>query len=83
MIGRHGRDDRLRHWRCASPQQFILSPRPNGLLTTLQVYGSAHSAVFYVVLCDGSVRGISYTIAKDPFAYLGNKADGQQFDWNF
>ena len=40
-------------------------------------FGSAHSQVFQVVMCDGSVRPIRYNI--DPFThrYLGNRRDGQ------
>jgi prepilin-type N-terminal cleavage/methylation domain-containing protein len=57
------------------------NPNPN--FANLQVWGSAHTSVFNVVLCDGSVRGISYTIAQQPFRSLGNKADGMQLDWNF
>ena len=32
--------------------------------------------MFNVVLCDGSVRGISYNIDKQTFVFLGNKSDG-------
>jgi prepilin-type N-terminal cleavage/methylation domain-containing protein len=45
-------------------------------LAALQVYGSAHPSVFNAVMCDGSVRGISYTIEKQTFQFLGNRYDG-------
>jgi prepilin-type N-terminal cleavage/methylation domain-containing protein len=45
-------------------------------LANFQTYGSAHPSVFNVVLCDGSVRAISYNIDKQTFQFLGNKADG-------
>jgi hypothetical protein len=47
-------------------------------LSNLQVYGSPHPGGFCVVLCDGSVRVISYQIDKLTFAGLGNKGDGMQ-----
>jgi Protein of unknown function (DUF1559) len=40
-------------------------------------FGSSHTAVFNVVLADGSVRSLSYAINAVNFANLGNKADGQ------
>ena len=70
------------HFRSSHANYF--PPRPdNKQLTNLQVYGSAHSSAFNIVLCDGSVRNISYNIGRDPFRQLGNKGDGQQLDWNF
>jgi prepilin-type N-terminal cleavage/methylation domain-containing protein len=44
-----------------------------------QTYGSAHPGNFYAVLCDGSVRGITYNIDQTIFANLGNRADGEAF----
>lgn len=64
--------------RCLNPPRADNKTFPN-----LQVYGSAHSSAFNAVLCDGSVRNVSYTIARDPFRQLGNKGDGQSVDWNF
>ena len=40
------------------------------------LFGASHPGRFNVVLADGSVRAISYTIAKSVFANLGNRADG-------
>ncbi len=40
-------------------------------------FGSSHTGRFNVVLCDGSVRGISYAIDVTTFSYLGNRSDGQ------
>jgi prepilin-type N-terminal cleavage/methylation domain-containing protein len=39
-------------------------------------FGSAHDAVFYAVLCDGSVRGLSYDIDRVEFQLLGMRSDG-------
>ena len=40
-------------------------------------FGSAHPAAFYMVFCDGSVRGINYDV--DPFTHrnLANRFDGE------
>jgi prepilin-type N-terminal cleavage/methylation domain-containing protein len=40
-------------------------------------FGSSHTGLFNVVLVDGSVHGIPYSIDPTAFAYLGNKSDGQ------
>jgi prepilin-type N-terminal cleavage/methylation domain-containing protein len=65
------------HYRSTGAAYFPpKADNPN--LTNLQTYGSAHPSVFNVVLCDGSVRGISYNIDKATYANLGNKADGNQ-----
>jgi prepilin-type N-terminal cleavage/methylation domain-containing protein/prepilin-type processing-associated H-X9-DG protein len=45
-------------------------------------FGSSHTGGFNVVLADGSVRMISYTIDPVVFSYLGNKSDGQVIDPN-
>jgi prepilin-type N-terminal cleavage/methylation domain-containing protein len=43
-------------------------------------FGSAHSAGFNVVLCDGSVHTISYTIDAETHRRLGHREDGQVVD---
>ena len=40
------------------------------------IFGSAHVASCNFVLCDGSVRAISYFIDPQTFDYLGNRNDG-------
>jgi prepilin-type N-terminal cleavage/methylation domain-containing protein len=40
-------------------------------------FGGAHPASFQAVLCDGSVRGVSYTIDQTTHRLLGNRKDGQ------
>jgi len=40
-------------------------------------FGSSHNDVFNAVLCDGSVRAISYTVALDTFKKLCSRNDGQ------
>jgi prepilin-type N-terminal cleavage/methylation domain-containing protein len=45
-------------------------------------FGSSHPAGIQVVLCDGSVRTISYTVDPTVFSNLGNKSDGKAIDLN-
>jgi hypothetical protein len=42
-----------------------------------QVFGSAHPHGFGVVMCDGSVRTISYNIAAPIYQRLGDRKDGE------
>jgi prepilin-type N-terminal cleavage/methylation domain-containing protein len=58
-------------------------PRADSRTADLRVFGSAHPAGFNGLLCDGSVRVISYTISEDNYRRLGHRADGQTIDWNF
>ena len=42
------------------------------------VYGSAHGAGFFVVLCDGSVKQIAYSVDATVYDSLGSRADGRK-----
>lgn len=53
------------------------------LLANIQVFGSAHPGGFNMVMCDGSVRVIQYSVDQNSFRYLGNRFDGQTITWNF
>ncbi len=57
--------------------QIRFPPRRDGRLVTVNVFGSAHPAGFNGLLCDGSVRVISYTIDVNNYMRLGNRGDGQ------
>jgi prepilin-type N-terminal cleavage/methylation domain-containing protein/prepilin-type processing-associated H-X9-DG protein len=41
------------------------------------LFGASHSGAFNVVLADGSVRSISYTISERVFNLLGDRNDGE------
>jgi prepilin-type N-terminal cleavage/methylation domain-containing protein len=43
-------------------------------------FGSSHTGVMNVVLADGSVRTIPFSIPLTVFGYLGNRQDGQAFN---
>ncbi len=40
-------------------------------------FGSAHKGIFFMVLCDGSIKGISYSIDSKVHANLGIRNDGK------
>ncbi|MDZ7617883.1 MAG: DUF1559 domain-containing protein [Patescibacteria group bacterium] len=42
-----------------------------------RAFGSAHSGMFQMALCDGSVRAISYSIDGATHAILGHRSSGQ------
>ncbi|MFO1003587.1 MAG: DUF1559 domain-containing protein [Planctomycetaceae bacterium] len=44
--------------------------------TNTIAFGSAHSGIFFMALCDGSTRGISYSIDRQVWAALGHRSDG-------
>jgi prepilin-type N-terminal cleavage/methylation domain-containing protein/prepilin-type processing-associated H-X9-DG protein len=47
-----------------------------------QNFGSAHPGALNVVLCDGSVRSLSYSIHSETFRCLGNRKDNRPLgDW--
>jgi len=46
------------------------------------VFGSVHAGTFGIVLCDGSVQRLSYSVDEETFKYIGRKSDGQAVTLN-
>jgi len=55
--------------------QLPLRDAPGGNLYTM--FGSAHASVWQVVMCDGSVRSLSYDIDLMIHRHFANRSDGQ------
>jgi prepilin-type N-terminal cleavage/methylation domain-containing protein/prepilin-type processing-associated H-X9-DG protein len=71
------------HNRSTNPDSYYPPRQDSKLYVDLHVYGSAHPGGFNVVMCDGSVRVIQYSIDKESFRYLGNRMDGEVITWKF
>ncbi len=78
--GKDGSDDQMVYmghnidicrWTYSLPRQ----DRPGHQFATQ--FGSAHSSAWNVVLCDGSVRSVSYSIDLAVHRRLGNRKDGE------
>jgi prepilin-type N-terminal cleavage/methylation domain-containing protein len=53
------------------------APQMDGATAEPERFGSAHSSIFNVALCDGSVRAVSYSIDLTTHRHLGNRSDGE------
>lgn len=63
---------------CAVPPQadYVDAQEGQGGGSRVYRFGSSHSGVVTVAMCDGSVRGISYKIDQPTFLNLGRRKDG-------
>ena len=55
-------------------------PRADGEDDDIQHFGSAHADGCHFVLCDGSVRLVTYSVDATVFQHLGNRHDGELVD---
>jgi prepilin-type N-terminal cleavage/methylation domain-containing protein len=82
---RWGHNQPLADWRDPNPLaahnvSYIVA---NGQETRHGAFGSSHPGAFQVVMCDGSVRGIRYSIPLGVFMNLSSRNDGNPIvnDW--
>jgi len=73
-----GLDPDNARWTVNSESYQPMQDRPGA--TMGGSFGSAHSAGFNMIFCDGSVHSISYSIDLAIHSYLGNRKDGQTID---
>jgi hypothetical protein len=66
-----GDDADIRRWTSAPPVSDKIQA------DDIEHFGGPHVSVCNVVLCDGSVQGISFSISAPIFAGMGNRADGR------
>ena len=67
------------HYRFTHPG--FGAPRVDRSGTALyNIFGSAHPSGWQAVLCDGSVRSLSYSIDPAIHSRLGNRRDGEAID---
>jgi prepilin-type processing-associated H-X9-DG protein len=75
-VGRSGgRDVRCKAGQCRQRRYFNAKEGPGGG-NRLYRFGSSHSGVITVAMCDGSVRTISFNIDQQTFFNLGRRKDG-------
>jgi len=69
-----GNDCNANRWANASLLPMRDTP---GVITGALVFGSAHSDGFHMLMCDGAVNFMPYSIDGNVHTYLANRADGQ------
>lgn len=60
----------------ALPQEYFQPRQDQPGYDNYGAFGSAHSAVFNMAFCDGSVQGIAYDIDATAHRWLANRFDG-------
>jgi prepilin-type processing-associated H-X9-DG protein len=65
---------------CHGGPNFSAPAQDTPGLQSWEGFGSGHSTGFGVVMCDGSVRVISYSIDGVTHYQLSNRCDGQPID---
>ena len=73
-----GHDYDIARWTANNPNFYPREDTPG--VDMYRAFGSAHTSVFHMSLCDGSVRGFNYSISPAIHALLGNRRDGQTID---
>ena len=60
-----------------STHRIYWPPRKDARNIVQYTYGSVHASSFHVVMCDGSVQKVNYTVDVNIYARLGNRHDQQ------
>lgn len=71
------------HNRSTNITSYFPPRQDSKLFVDLHIYGSAHPGGFNMVMCDGSVRVIGYSIDANSYKWLGNRLDGEVITWKF
>ena len=57
------------------------NPLPDTQVTDNGRFGSSHPAGFNIVMCDTSVKFLSYQVSLEVFARMGHRGDGVPYEW--
>ncbi len=73
-------DDPTVHFIPRRDKADLTDPNDPNYQHLRRLFGSAHPSTLNCVMCDGSVRSISYTISGITWSRLGNRRDGKGID---
>jgi prepilin-type N-terminal cleavage/methylation domain-containing protein len=72
--------DTVRQTQVLPQPDFNIPPASSSdPIQTKDTFGASHPGIFQIVLCDGSVRSVSYQIDLTTWQRLGHRSDGQVF----